>query len=93
MAVCTAWPEPRILGLSGGRSTMQHVLAPYLRFFNQTEPYAGRDYPYYNLARLVTRLLSRRTYGDVGGAVPLPLSFMENMYGYFEVSLGAQFGC
>jgi hypothetical protein len=89
--ICTAWPEPRALGLLGGRGTMQHLLLPYLMFYNHTEPLVGSEYPYYNLARIVTRIMSRRTYGAGRGrkatlAAPMPLNMMENLYGYFEVS-------
>lgn len=41
---------------------MQHLLKPYLHFFNDTQAVAGLDYPYYNLARLAVRLMSRQTY-------------------------------
>ena len=38
----------------------------------------------YNLARLITRLLSRETYLKPDRA--LPLSWFENVWGYFEVN-------
>lgn len=57
---CTGWPEgDRNLGVPG---SLNHLVLPYLISMNATRTVAGADYPAYNLARLLTRLLSRRTY-------------------------------
>ena len=50
----------------------------------RTLPGVGAAYPQYNLARLITRLLSRETYLKPDQA--LPLSWFENVWGYFEVN-------
>ena len=50
----------------------------------RTLPGVGAAYPQYNLARLFTRLLSRETYLKPDRA--LPLSWFENVWGYFEVN-------
>ena len=82
VARCDAWPAgARTLGVP---PHLDHLLAPYLTFYNQSEPQAGESYPALSLARLLTRLLSRRTYTDA--AAPLRLSFVENTLGYFELS-------
>ena len=51
----------------------------------RTLPKVGQSYPEYNLARVITRLLSRTTYSKPASAVPL--SWYENVWGYFEVRL------
>ena len=58
---CDAWPEAsgRPLGVP---SMLTHLLPPYLKFYNATAAVVGARYPQYNLARLLTRLLSRATY-------------------------------
>ena len=58
---CGVWPESsgRVLG---SPPYVHHLLPTYLGFFNATQADAGDDYPYLNLARLLTRLLSRNTY-------------------------------
>ena len=82
VARCNAWAGARTLGTP---PYLSHLLLPYLRFYNESEPHAGASYPSYKLARLLTRLLSRRTYGTARPA-PLPLSFVENTLGYFELN-------
>ena len=59
MGVCDAWPSPYPLGAP---SYLQHLLEPYVYFFNHSETVADDNYPYWNLARLTIRLLSRLTY-------------------------------
>ena len=59
MGICSAWPLPRPLG---SPPYLHHLLHPYLYFYNQTQAVAGDNYPYYNLARLIIRLLSSETY-------------------------------
>ena len=59
MGICSAWPLPRPLG---SPPYLHHLLHPYLYFYNQSQEVAGEDYPYYNLARLIIRLLSPETY-------------------------------
>ena len=59
---CSAWPYDggRPLGTPGN---LAHLLIPYLQAYNHTAPIAGLDnYPSLNLARLVMRLCSRKTY-------------------------------
>ena len=85
LAVCDAWDSPRTLGTP---PYLSHLLLPYLRFYNETEPIAGADYPSYKLARLLTRLLSRRTYATARPS-PMPLNFVENSLGYFELNPAA----
>lgn len=82
LALCGAWGGNRTLGTP---PHLSHLLLPYLRFYNETEALAGKDYPAYKLARLLTRLLSRRTYATAQPA-PLPLNFVENTLGYFELN-------
>ena len=84
MAVCSAWPPPRPLG---NPPYLHHFLHPFLFYYNQTEAISGDHYPYYNLARLLIRLLSRETYNpSVSPSAPLPLNFVENLLGYFEIN-------
>ena len=72
MAICAAWPEGnRPLGVPP--YYLHHLLQPYLYFYNQTQAEAGEDYPFYNLARLIIRLLSRNTYQLTTQQLPLPL--------------------
>jgi hypothetical protein len=63
--MCTAWPEPRPLGVPG---SLNHLLEPYLRFYNASAagPAGQEGYANLNLARLLTRLLSRKTYQQPG---------------------------
>lgn len=90
---------------------LSHLIRPYVTAYNQSEPLAGKEYPNLNLARLLTRLLSRRTYAPLGpggsGAAAgsdvrlaseearggagqaLPLNFVENTLGYFELDPAA----
>lgn len=84
---CEAWPPAsEQLGAPGH---LAHLILPYLTFFNATQEIAGENYTEYNLARLVSRLLSRRTYGKQEPEVtaqPVQLNFMENVFGYLEVN-------
>lgn len=80
---CTEWPE------SGGRPLgtvghLNHLVFPFVRYYNATEAVVGDEYPSYNLARLLTRLLSRKTYQP--GSDGLALTFLENTLGYFEMN-------
>jgi hypothetical protein len=88
--VCDAWPPgERTLG---SPPYLMHLLEPYLRFYNATQEQAGDLYPYYNLARLLTRLLSRKTYQAAWNPderSALRLNFLENTLGYFEMNVAA----
>lgn len=78
--VCSAWPEgKRKLGTP---DHMYHMLEPYLTFYNTTQKIVGENYVNYNLARLITRLVSRKTYQNFGA---LPLFRLENCLGYLEL--------
>ena len=44
---------------------------------------------YLNLARLIMRLLSRRTYRAAPAGAALPLNWLENSLGYFEYNPAA----
>jgi hypothetical protein len=84
VARCSAWPDgERTLGVP---PYLNHMLEPFLLFYNESEPVVGvgEDYPYYNLARLTTRMLTRKTYTDPHKA--MQLNFMENGLGYFEMN-------
>jgi hypothetical protein len=59
---CTAW-NPRG-GELGVPTSLVHLLPGYARFYNETSVVAGAQFAEFNLARLVVRLLSRRTYRD-----------------------------
>ena len=75
----------RPLGVPGN---LTHFLLPYVHLYNvsmlatdsQGQP-VGSDYPAYNLARLLTRMLSRKTYHMDSPTVKL--NFFENYWGYF----------
>lgn len=85
-AVCDKWPPGnRTLGVP---PLLNHMLKPYLTYYNQSAPIAGEDYPSYSLARLLIRLLSRKTYA-AGNEDPLLLNFLENTLGYFELNPAA----
>ena len=57
---CTAWrPRGGQLGVPG---RLAHLLVPYLQFYNTSREAAGASFRSYNLARLLIRLLSRKTY-------------------------------
>ena len=58
---CTAW-EPGGHGEMGVPSSLLHLLPIYVDFWNTSFIAAGAESPPYNLARMVIRLLSRRTY-------------------------------
>eukprot|EP00039_Didymoeca_costata_P027026 m.17251 g.17251 ORF g.17251 m.17251 type:complete len:492 (-) comp5958_c0_seq2:65-1540(-) len=86
--LCSAWPnttEGRVLGVP---PYTRHLLDVFVRYYNQTQEVIGESYPYYNLARLLIRLLSRKTYAlppkEGTFKPPVHLSFMENTLGYFE---------
>jgi hypothetical protein len=85
VAICNAWPEDQhILGVP---PYIHHILQPYITFYNESQSQAGvgEDYPYLNLARLVTRILSRKTYESRPfNSQAMPLNFVENTLGYFE---------
>jgi hypothetical protein len=90
-AKCNAWPAGnRTLGVP---VFLQHLLKPYLNYYNESAPIAGADYPSYSLARLLIRLLSRKTYSPASGGggedTALPLNFLENTLGYFELNPAA----
>lgn len=63
---------------------LNHLLLPFVSYYNATEAVVGRDYPAYNLARLATRLLSRQTYKP--SSAGMTLTFLENTLGYFEMN-------
>lgn len=82
LGYCLAWSN-----LTLGRPPyLNHMLEPYLKFWNQSTPIVGGDYVSWNLARLLTRALSRQTY--LGR--PLALNFVENALGYFEFNIPAR---
>jgi hypothetical protein len=82
IAKCDAWPPGhRVVGVP---PYLNHLLIPFLKFYNATESLVGDSYPYYKLARLLVRLLSRKTY--FGGDDALKLMFLENTLGYFELN-------
>jgi hypothetical protein len=62
------------------------MVLPFVSYYNASMEVArvgSQYYRHYNLARLVTRMLSRATYTAPEGAIGL--SWFENMWGYFEV--------
>ena len=68
-----------------GRNKMTHLLLPFLHYFNVTAlakdlhcNLVGGDFPSYNAAWLMIRLLSRQTYRSDGN--PLPLNRFENTW-------------
>jgi hypothetical protein len=74
-----------------GKGKMTHLLLPYLYYFNVTAlatdaagNVVGDEFPSYNAARLLIRLLSRETYSKPQQA--LPLNWFENTWGYFEIN-------
>jgi hypothetical protein len=78
----------RPLGVPGN---LTHFLLPYVYLYNVTMlakdskgELVGSDYPAYNLARLLTRMLSRKTYHTSSPTVKL--NFFENYWGYFELN-------
>eukprot|EP00041_Stephanoeca_diplocostata_P035497 m.1256167 g.1256167 ORF g.1256167 m.1256167 type:complete len:489 (-) comp24710_c1_seq55:4164-5630(-) len=83
LPVCDAWPNgSRPLGVP---PYLSHLVEPYITYYNATQApdIAGEHYVYYNLARLLIRLLDMQTYSsNVDEA--LPLTFLENTLGYFE---------
>lgn len=80
---CRAWPASG--GPLGVPGLMDHLLQPFLSFYNATaEAVGSENYINYNLARLLVRLLGRGTYRNPSSA--LALNFMENTWGYFEVN-------
>lgn len=66
---------------------LSHLVEPFITYYNATEApnVAGEKYMYYNLARLLIRLLDRDTYSSSIDAA-LPLTFLENSLGYFELN-------
>ena len=70
----------------GTRTRLLHMVLPFVSYYNASMEVAkvgSRYYRHYNLARLVTRMLSRTTYTALDSAIGL--SWFENMWGYFEV--------
>lgn len=70
----------------GTRTRLLHMVLPFVSYYNASMEVArvgSQYYRHYNLARLVTRMLSRATYTAPEGAIGL--SWFENMWGYFEV--------
>ncbi|CAE7496921.1 CNGA1 [Symbiodinium natans] len=89
---CETWSSPaqRVLGTP---ALLDHLLPAFLRFYNATEAVAGDSYMEYNLARLLIRLLSRKTYAHALAPAsqpqsqdPLKLNTLENILGYMEVN-------
>ncbi|CAE7627010.1 CNGA1 [Symbiodinium sp. CCMP2456] len=89
---CEIWSSSsqRVLGTP---DILDHLLPVFLHFYNATQEVAGDSYVEYNLARLLTRLLSRKTYShalrDLGKSLPeqpLRLNTLENILGYMEVN-------
>ena len=72
----------------GTPTKLTHLLLPFAYYYNTSRSIAGvgqEKYPHYNLARLITRLLSRGTYKKPASEA-LPLVWYENIWGYFEVN-------
>eukprot|EP00730_Choanoeca_flexa_P011813 TRINITY_DN2822_c0_g1_i1.p1 TRINITY_DN2822_c0_g1~~TRINITY_DN2822_c0_g1_i1.p1 ORF type:complete len:494 (+),score=97.98 TRINITY_DN2822_c0_g1_i1:40-1521(+) len=78
---CHSWPTSN--GTLGVLDDLLHLLPVYLKYYNTTEA-VTQDYPAYNLGRLLTRLLSRKTYTHPAAA--LKLTFVENTLGYLEAN-------
>jgi hypothetical protein len=57
-----------------------------VKFVQTMKATVGPTYPNYKLARMLTRLLSRKTYAEPAGATALKLNFVENALGYFELN-------
>ena len=68
------------------RPRLAHLLLQYMTDYNATKAVEGDQYVEYNLARMLVRLLSQSTY-KAGGEEGLPLTFIENVFGYVEVNL------
>jgi hypothetical protein len=62
---------------------MAHLLPVFLTYYNTTEA-VTEQYPIYNLGRLLTRLLSRKTYTQP--SLGMSLNFIENTWGYLEAN-------
>jgi hypothetical protein len=84
------WPKDEKTGKYqlGTLPYLNHFLRPFLVFFNATQAVVGEEnYVQYNLARLLARALSRSTYQRAGNDNrTMPLNFMENAWGYFELN-------
>lgn len=72
----------------GTGDSYAHMLPTFLTSWRGSRSVAHNRYTSYNLARLLVRLLSRRTYRapfGIGGAERAqPMNFVEKRYGYFE---------
>lgn len=80
---CHAWPASG--GPLGVEGLLDHLFLPFLSFYNATAAIVGTDnYVQFNMARLITRLLSRSTYTLPKEA--LRLNLMEGTWGYFETN-------
>ena len=80
------WNNPTQPSLTTSESYV-HLLPTHVRALSGSRFIAGDDYVSYNLARLLVRLLSRRTYRApfiAEPARPVQLNFMENRFGYLE---------
>jgi hypothetical protein len=78
---CNSWTVPD--GTIGLPDTVMHLLPSFVSFSKTTEAIT-EQYPIYNLGRLLTRLLSRKTYTQP--SLGMSLNFPENIAGYLEVT-------
>eukprot|EP01043_Picozoa_sp_COSAG02_P067476 COSAG02_NODE_10858_length_1844_cov_1.455899_1_plen_304_part_10 len=84
MPVCLAWRNgSRQLGVP---PHLSHLVEPYIVYYNESQGEVGSGYVNLNLARLLVRLLSPHTYANRDGSGGLPLNFLENALGYFEMN-------
>jgi hypothetical protein len=69
---CRGWD-----GVLGVPEYFEHLIVGFVKFYNQSQAVLGEEeYPFYNLGRLLTRLLVRKS--------DLKLTFIENALGYIE---------
>eukprot|EP00040_Diaphanoeca_grandis_P034216 m.211239 g.211239 ORF g.211239 m.211239 type:complete len:504 (-) comp33104_c4_seq14:15-1526(-) len=85
LPVCNAWPNgSRTLGVP---PYLNHLLEPFVHYYNESEADVGPTFWNLKLARLLTRFISRKTYADSSQqSQALPLNFVENTLGYFELN-------
>jgi len=76
---CLAWNGATV----GVMDTIMHLLPSFVAFSKTTEAITDQ-YPIYNLGRLLTRQLSRKTYTEPN--LGMTLNFVENIVGYLEVT-------
>ena len=87
MELMARWEEPTVPSLARS-TTYTHLIPTHVRAFAGSRFIAGDGYASYNLARLLLRLLMRRTYRapfyEEGSRPPVELNFMEHRFGYLE---------